>query len=155
MVGEGPFSVLALAVVDRLPMALISVGAWRTDATWPPAIARRARPQPAARSGPVSGEGDDVDADGDGVGIGEALWFEVGHAGFLAENGQPSASAQNRPSAESSRAARIKEPPAFACRRKVRPATADPRSSHPCIHHKLSPAVGQDRESVRYEPAGG
>jgi hypothetical protein len=41
MVGEGPFSFLALAVVDRLPMALISVGAWRTDATWLPAIARR------------------------------------------------------------------------------------------------------------------
>jgi hypothetical protein len=32
MVGEGPFSFLALAVVDRLPTALISVGAWRTVA---------------------------------------------------------------------------------------------------------------------------
>ena len=42
MVGEGPFSFVALAVMDRLPMALISVGAWRTDATWLPAIARRA-----------------------------------------------------------------------------------------------------------------
>lgn len=41
MVGEGPFSFLAL-VVGRLPMALISVGAWGTDATWLPAIARRA-----------------------------------------------------------------------------------------------------------------
>ncbi|CAM3804628.1 hypothetical protein NOGI109294_13945 [Nocardiopsis gilva] len=33
MVGEGPFSFLALAVVDRLPMALILVGAWKTGAT--------------------------------------------------------------------------------------------------------------------------
>lgn len=33
------FSFLALAVVGRLPMALISVGAWRTDATWLPVIA--------------------------------------------------------------------------------------------------------------------
>jgi hypothetical protein len=33
MVGEGPFTFPALAVVDRLPMALIPVGAWKTDAT--------------------------------------------------------------------------------------------------------------------------
>ena len=41
------------------------------------------------------GDGKDVDADGDGVGIGEAHGFDVGHAGFLAETPQPSASAQN------------------------------------------------------------
>ncbi|MFI6502918.1 DUF418 domain-containing protein [Nonomuraea typhae] len=33
------FSFLALAVLGRLPMALISTGAWKTDATWLPAIA--------------------------------------------------------------------------------------------------------------------
>ena len=50
------------------------------------------------------GGGKDVDADGGGVGIGEADGFNVGHAGSLAVNPQPSASAQNRPTAESSRA---------------------------------------------------
>jgi hypothetical protein len=33
------FSFLALAVVGRLPMALISAGAWTTDSTWPMAWA--------------------------------------------------------------------------------------------------------------------
>ncbi|MFI6298545.1 DUF418 domain-containing protein [Nonomuraea sp. NPDC050790] len=32
-------SFLGLAVVGRLPMALIAIGAWKTDATWVPAIA--------------------------------------------------------------------------------------------------------------------
>lgn len=49
MVGEGPFSFLALAVVGRLPMAPISVGAWRTDATWLPAIARPGCPDHSQR----------------------------------------------------------------------------------------------------------
>src|SRR5260370_4764256 len=52
MVGEGPFSFLALAVVDRLPMALILVGAWRTDATWPSETSSVTRP--------LRGEGRDV-----------------------------------------------------------------------------------------------
>ncbi|MDX6427798.1 MAG: hypothetical protein QOE54_164 [Streptosporangiaceae bacterium] len=58
MVGEGPFSFLAL-VVGRLPMALISVGAWGTDATWLPAIARRAPTTVSAvgtpRTSPLAG----------------------------------------------------------------------------------------------------
>ncbi|MGW0484201.1 DUF418 domain-containing protein [Nonomuraea sp. NPDC003214] len=33
------FTFLALAVAGRLPMALISAGVWKTDATWLPAIA--------------------------------------------------------------------------------------------------------------------
>jgi len=49
-------------------------------------------------------DGKDVDADGDGVGIDEALSSRLVTSGSSVETLQPSASAQNRPSAESSRA---------------------------------------------------
>ena len=51
MVGEGPFTFPALAVVDRLPMALIPVGAWKTDAT----AAAAGRASTGRASGPRSG----------------------------------------------------------------------------------------------------